>query len=302
MSLVEGIGDEIIQFLGVLLVIVLGVIAWCSTRISEIPQIRTILIVERRSQNETNQSSSNAGRSTTAQLDRNLCENHIPNENSPVDSGDKNKVTSQSGDISARPEIQGTSENVVHEQDSNSQSSYETNTNEASNVQEEAKPEAESTTDNIRIRLKYLNDDQKLVEGRLQELLGDFKKRHFSVELSRQKRIRLIFNGQVLQSDDQTLQGCGLYDNCVVHCLIHAQQNTNRTNSQSNTNTSPPDWNLGVLLYTCLSLVLGFAWFFRYQYSHLFTLTTTAALVSLTGMFAVSIIGMYVNDEEAVPS
>lgn len=134
------------------------------------------------------------------------------------------------------------------------------------------------------------------------ERFHTFSRRHFSVELSRQKRIRLIFNGQVLQSDDQTLQGCGLYDNCVVHCLIHAQQNTNRTNSQSQTNTSPPDWNLGVLLYTCLSIVLGFAWFFRYQYSHLFTLTTTAALVSLTGMFAVSIIGMYVNDEEAVPS
>jgi hypothetical protein len=28
----------------------------------------------------------------------------------------------------------------------------------------------------IRIRLKYLNDDQKLVEGRLHEQLGDFKR------------------------------------------------------------------------------------------------------------------------------
>lgn len=32
------------------------------------------------------------------------------------------------------------------------------------------------SADNIRIRLKYLNDDLKLVEGRLQEPLGDFKR------------------------------------------------------------------------------------------------------------------------------
>lgn len=37
--------------------------------------------------------------------------------------------------------------------------------------------ESHSSTDgNIRIRLKYLNDDQKLVEGKLQEPLGDFKR------------------------------------------------------------------------------------------------------------------------------
>jgi hypothetical protein len=32
------------------------------------------------------------------------------------------------------------------------------------------------TAGSIRIRLKYLNDDQKLVEGRLHEQLGDFKR------------------------------------------------------------------------------------------------------------------------------
>lgn len=178
MSLVEGIGDEIIQFFGLLLVILLGVIAWCSTRISELPHIRTILIVERRTQSETNQPNSNAERSTNDHLDRNLCESHLPNESSPVDSSGKNKVTNQSGSISQTPEIQGTSESVIHGQESNSECSNESNVNEASNLQERAKSEAKRdiTKDNIRIRLKYLNDDQKLVEGRLQELLGDFKK------------------------------------------------------------------------------------------------------------------------------
>ena len=42
-----------------------------------------------------------------------------------------------------------------------------------SSGESETQPASEG---NIRIRLKYLNDDQKLVEGRLQEQLGDFKK------------------------------------------------------------------------------------------------------------------------------
>lgn len=39
----------------------------------------------------------------------------------------------------------------------------------------ESPPPSESES-NIRIKLKYLNDDLKLVDGRLEELLGDFKR------------------------------------------------------------------------------------------------------------------------------
>jgi hypothetical protein len=122
------------------------------------------------------------------------------------------------------------------------------------------------------------------------------------MELSADKLVRLIFNGQVLQSDDQTLQGYGLYDNCVVHCLVHNQltTNVNRTNAQHQSNGPPPEWNLGSLLHACIGLILGVAWFCRYNYSHLFTMTTTATLAGLTGMFAVSMIGLYMPDHEPV--
>lgn len=51
----------------------------------------------------------------------------------------------------------------------------------ASNARVDAEPQPEeaveeSDIDNIRIRLKYLNEDQKLVRGKLHELLGDFKR------------------------------------------------------------------------------------------------------------------------------
>lgn len=156
----------------------------------------------------------------------------------------------------------------------------------------------------IRIRLKYLNDDQKLVEGKLQEQLGDFKRRHFGLELSADKLVRLIFNGQILQRDSETLQGYGLFDNCVVHCLVH-QHSSNQGGSTENQAAHDSgdaahhrDWDLGNVLFASLSLLLGLAWFCRYQYAQLFNATTTVALLGLTGILVISIVGMYVPDQD----
>lgn len=80
------------------------------------------------------------------------------------------------------------------------------------------------------------------MKGNPLEPLGDFKKyvkfqffikvilkefnfrRNFTVELAAQKVVRLVFNGHVLQPDTKTLEACGLFDNCVVHCLVHNQR------------------------------------------------------------------------------
>ncbi|XP_049282240.1 transmembrane and ubiquitin-like domain-containing protein 2 [Anopheles funestus] len=85
-------------------------------------------------------------------------------------------------------------------------------------------PEPPLPTKPIRIKLKYLNDDSKLVEGNLNEGIGEFKRRNFTLELAAHKLVRLVFNGHVLQPDSKTLAACGLFDNCVVHCLIHNQK------------------------------------------------------------------------------
>lgn len=155
----------------------------------------------------------------------------------------------------------------------------------------------ESNTSNIRIKLKYINDDLKLVSGFLEEQLGDFKRlksvtsmvdmftfclicrRHFNEELSSDKLVKLIFNGQILERESDTLETCGLFDNCVVHCLIHPARlsqsgdnsessNRNRTNSgprlSGNNNSNSREWDFGNVLIGLLSFILGTAWYFRY--------------------------------------
>ncbi|XP_056648122.1 transmembrane and ubiquitin-like domain-containing protein 1 [Diorhabda carinulata] len=188
---------------------------------------------------------------------------------------------------------------------------------------EESAPPAEHVHDGnnagITIKLKYINDDLKLVEGNLNESLEEFKKRHFLPELSANKIIRLIFNGQVLQPDSQTLKNCGLFDNCVVHCLIHQKRNPptdpNVTESRregysfpspsglsNNNNNQNREWDLGNFLFAFISLILLAAWYFRYVYAHLYTVTATVGLILITGIFTIVLVGMYFPDNEQSPT
>lgn len=95
------------------------------------------------------------------------------------------------------------------------------------------------------------------------------------MEISTNKLVRLIFNGQLLQHDNETLRSYGLFDNCVVHCLIHqqrvqpgAQSSEERMwDSSSNTNRrngNQRDWDLGNLFIVLISFLLSSAWYFRY--------------------------------------
>uniref|UniRef100_A0A0K8TPK1 Putative transmembrane and ubiquitin-like domain-containing protein 2 n=1 Tax=Tabanus bromius TaxID=304241 RepID=A0A0K8TPK1_TABBR len=171
------------------------------------------------------------------------------------------------------------------------------------NIEPTPSAPTETKEDEFRIKLKYLNDELRLVTGTPNEAIGDFKKRNFTVELSAQKIIRLVFNGHVLQPDSKTLQACGLFDNCVVHCLIHNKKPSasnyggeNRTNVSQDqpetahtglgTNTfSERSGNGPLLVYLgmiFLSLGIIFSWYCRIQYSHLFSWYSTSGLVLMT--------------------
>lgn len=104
-------------------------------------------------------------------------------------------------------------------------SSSQSETKESLNAPETPEPSVPQLNEiEMRIKLKYLNDDLKIVIAQPNEALGEFKKRHFTVELAAQKYVRLVFNGHVLQPETKSLKACGLFDNCVVHCLVHNQK------------------------------------------------------------------------------
>lgn len=107
------------------------------------------------------------------------------------------------------------------------------------------------------------------------------------------KRIRLIFNGQLLQHDQLTIQGIGLFDNCVVHC--HISNNTSQNSSQTSSDTSnvSQDLDLGHLMVPLFGFMLATAWYFRIQFRQIFNPLSTFALIVITFLFLASIFAVY---------
>ncbi|XP_057335553.1 transmembrane and ubiquitin-like domain-containing protein 1 [Microplitis mediator] len=352
MTLIEGVGDEVTDFFIVVGVILIGWIAWCSTNISEQPLIRTVLILQHRTRTRiaelrANNSSSriidnrnsSAEESSEETIVPSNSSSNEPEENCPVDNQQATAeatgslatgtATSEQVLIEAMDSLNDDS-NLLHRPVKLSASSDSDKPDEAEQSGPEPALAGDSPQDicnednEITIKLKFINDDQKIVTGRLKEMLSEFKRRHFQVELDAQKRVRLVFNGQVLQPDSETLEKCGLFHNCVVHCLVHqpliptsTQSSTSSSRYSSNGNSNQSfqnlpggdgpgisslhqEWDLSRLLVSILTLVLAIAWYSRYHYAQLFTVTTTMALYALTALFTLALFGNFFPDQESL--
>lgn len=272
MTLIEGVGDEVTQFFALVVVVLVGLIAWWSTRIADQPLIRTVLILERRSRHRVSVEQPPVPPTASSSLENSIDTGQLE----PLGSSDENQqeiagsaacqiCNKETGNISSPPaaassshslngdqtwELRESSNETVNERcqpsssavsatgngnnfsESDSQadvpsfssaandthsyllrsrrlaffqsrqvtlldspatdgpvlstssSADSDNIDTANSTNNEQGPTLISsatnddlpTTGSIRIRLKYLNDDQKLVEGRLHEQLGDFKR------------------------------------------------------------------------------------------------------------------------------
>ena len=174
--------------------------------------------------------------------------------------------------------------------------------------------EAENVTipeeERVTVRLKFLNDTLKDVEASLVENVGQFKRRNFSQEISSNKNVRLIFNGQVLRDEASSLRQCGIFDKCVVHCLIHngpVQANSNNNNTgglaaglNNNNNTQQRDLDLSVYFIPILGLALALLWYFALVYNAYFNFLSTSALIGLTSLYFLSVYGTHFHVALAV--
>ncbi|KAJ8935973.1 hypothetical protein NQ314_012540 [Rhamnusium bicolor] len=347
MTLIEGIGDEVTNFFIALFVVIIVTLAWWTTNISEQRHVRTVLLLERRrhrahrrltNHTETVTITEGTILSSASEESPNTEDITSIEPSSSVHKPSEAKGRNEEIDTSAQSahlphsssNVEDTIENILDSTEhAVMEHNYAERNESTSNVQSNGTDEksevdkSEHISENksgITIKLKYINDDLKLVSGRLEERLGDFKRRHFEPELSSNKLVRLIFNGQVLQPDTQTLKSCGFFDNCVVHCLIHQKrtQPNEVTPSEAtrdgfsfptsngipnlNNNNQNRDWDLGNFLFAFISFILLAAWYFRYVYAHLYTVTATVGLILITGIFTIVLVGMYFPDNEHLPN
>lgn len=126
--------------------------------------------------------------------------------------------------------------------------------------------------------------------------------------------MRLIFNGRVLDQDNRTLQEGGIYDQCVVHCLVVTPQQQSNQQAQggdggssnsygdrnsSSSNRGPRGPEPGMFFVTVVGILLMFLWFVCINFgNHLFTQSAVVSLSVLTGIFILGVIIFYLPTQQ----
>uniref|UniRef100_A0A8C9YJL1 Transmembrane and ubiquitin-like domain-containing protein 1 n=1 Tax=Sander lucioperca TaxID=283035 RepID=A0A8C9YJL1_SANLU len=132
---------------------------------------------------------------------------------------------------------------------------------------------------NMVVRLKFLNDTETTAQVKPQDTIGYIKRTYFS---GREQQVRLIYQGQLLQDDGQTLASLNLAHNCVLHCHISAA-----------TGAGGVALNVGSLMVPVLVLMLSVLWYCQIQYRQFFTAPATASLVGVTIFLSLVAFGVY---------
>jgi len=291
-EIIAGVGNEVFYFFVLLVLLLVVVVAWYSTYVVE-PVVQSVILVERSpvgggvGSNQIQASSPEEVRQAVTQF----------LQQQPRDGGEEVEEQAQPAQP---PEQQQTTPEQQQP------------LNEAAAVEEGPLPEEERFT----VRLKFLNDTQKDVEASLVENIGQFKRRNFSEEISSNKNVRLIFNGQVLRDESSTLRSCGLFDKCVVHCLIHTANTQGQgvaggahghTHAQAqhahghtHNHAQHRDLDVSAYFIPILGLVLAMLWYFAVAYNMYFNLMSTTALIGLTSLYFLSVYGTHFHVNVAV--
>jgi len=278
-EIIDGVGNEVVYFFVCLLVVLVIVIAWYSTYVVE-PVVQSVILVERSPVTEATERAEEINSSTVEEV-RQAVTQFLQQQQSTETS---------------------------HQQQDQPQPQPQQEEQASVNVPEETSPdETIPEEERVTVRLKFLNETLKDVEASLVENVGQFKRRNFSQEISSNKNVRLIFNGQVLRDEASSLRSCGIFDKCVVHCLIHngPPQTSTTTNTTTgvagaHNNTQHRDLDLSAYFIPILGLALALLWYFAVAYNNYFNLLSTSALIGLTSLYFLSVYGTHFHVNLAV--
>ncbi|XP_075276170.1 transmembrane and ubiquitin-like domain-containing protein 1 [Opisthocomus hoazin] len=141
------------------------------------------------------------------------------------------------------------------------------------------------------LRLKFLNDTERLARVRPGDTVGALKRAYFP---GQEQQVRLIYQGQLLRDDAQSLAALHLTHNSVLHC--HVSQHSPAPAPAGPRASADPvraALNVGSLMLPLFVLMLAVLWYFQLQYRHVFTATATTFLAGLTLLFSFMAFTMY---------
>ncbi|KAM6422030.1 transmembrane and ubiquitin-like domain-containing protein 1 [Rhynochetos jubatus] len=133
------------------------------------------------------------------------------------------------------------------------------------------------------LRLKFLNDTERLARVRPGDTVGALKRAHFP---GQEQQVRLIYQGQLLRDDSQSLAALHLAPNSVLHCHVCQHSPAPPAAPRASTGLAPAALDVGSLALPLFVLLLAALWYFQLQHRHVFTATATTCLAGLTLLFS----------------
>ncbi|XP_027696840.1 transmembrane and ubiquitin-like domain-containing protein 1 [Vombatus ursinus] len=140
------------------------------------------------------------------------------------------------------------------------------------------------------LRLKFLNDSEQVARAWPQDTIGSLKRTQFP---GQEHQVRLIYQGQLLGDDAQTLGSLHLPPNCVLHCHVAARAGPQHLGCPPGSETGPSGLGVGNLLLPLLLLMLTLLWYCQIQYRPFFPPTATLGLAGLTLLVSLLAFAMY---------
>ncbi|XP_053803289.1 transmembrane and ubiquitin-like domain-containing protein 1 [Vidua chalybeata] len=141
------------------------------------------------------------------------------------------------------------------------------------------------------LRLKFLNDTERLARVRPGDTVGALKRTYFP---GQEQQVRLIYQGQLLRDDTQSLAGLHLGHLSVLHChLSPPSVAPTAPGSPGPRSPAPAALGVGSLALPLFVLLLALLWYLQLQHRHVFTATATTCLAGLTLLVTFVAFAMY---------
>lgn len=268
MALIEGVGDEVTLLFGSLLILLVLLLAWVSTRIAEPPE---------------HLFTSPPTAATSLQTGS--------SHPDPPTSSSTPSISSSDGGTRSQTEPQPAAAAQSHQEVKEDEFGGDGLRNRGgAEGGERSAGDSSSSQRNMVLRLKFLNDTERTAQVKPQDTIGYIKRTYFA---GQEQQVRLIYQGQLLQDDAQTLASLNLAHNCVLHC--HIAQHAPRVSAVG---AGPADQvqvalNVGSLMVPLLVLMLSVLWYCQIQYRQFFTAPATASLVGVTIFLSLVAFGVY---------
>nr|XP_033790506.1 transmembrane and ubiquitin-like domain-containing protein 1 [Geotrypetes seraphini]XP_033790507.1 transmembrane and ubiquitin-like domain-containing protein 1 [Geotrypetes seraphini]XP_033790508.1 transmembrane and ubiquitin-like domain-containing protein 1 [Geotrypetes seraphini] len=149
---------------------------------------------------------------------------------------------------------------------------------------------APGSAETIVLRLKFLNDTERLIRVRLEDTINALKRTFFP---GQEQRVRLIYQGQLLQDDAQTVSSLHLSNNSVLHCYISQHATPPMPTGTAATDQAQASLNMGNLMMPLFLFMLALLWYCQIEYQQYFTPFATVCLASVTVVFGFMAFSVY---------